>query len=124
RPRLALPGLHGAERLRAFGGARRQQKTGRNLENAELAALRPLGRRYRAAPERQKPRFRQRPIEWPRGGAADARPTEGARRGFPHLMTTLVTGATGFVGTHVARRVVASGDSVRVVVRRTSRVQA
>jgi dihydroflavonol-4-reductase len=39
-------------------------------------------------------------------------------------MTTLVTGATGFVGNHVARRVVASGDSVRVLVRRTSRVQA
>ena len=32
-------------------------------------------------------------------------------------MTTLVTGATGFVGAHVARRVVAEGHSVRVLVR-------
>jgi dihydroflavonol-4-reductase len=35
-------------------------------------------------------------------------------------MTTLVTGATGFVGSHVARQLVAAGDSVRVLVRATS----
>jgi dihydroflavonol-4-reductase len=35
-------------------------------------------------------------------------------------MTTLVTGATGFVGSHVARQLVASGDKVRVLVRPTS----
>src|SRR5271156_2694642 len=35
-------------------------------------------------------------------------------------MTTLVTGATGFVGSHVARQLVAAGDSVRVLVRRSS----
>lgn len=39
-------------------------------------------------------------------------------------MTTLVTGATGFLGSHVARRLVAAGDSVRVLVRRTSNLQA
>jgi len=35
-------------------------------------------------------------------------------------MTTLVTGATGFVGSHVARQLVASGDRVRVLTRRES----
>lgn len=39
-------------------------------------------------------------------------------------MTTLVTGATGFLGSHVARRLVTAGDSVRVLVRRTSNPQA
>ena len=39
-------------------------------------------------------------------------------------MTTLVTGATGFLGSHVARQLVAAGDSVRVLVRRTSNLQA
>ena len=38
-------------------------------------------------------------------------------------MTTLVTGATGFLGSHVARQLVAAGDSVRVLVRRTSNLQ-
>ena len=32
-------------------------------------------------------------------------------------MTTLVTGATGFVGSHVARQLVDAGHSVRVLVR-------
>ena len=35
-------------------------------------------------------------------------------------MTTLVTGATGLVGSHVARQLVAVGDAVRVLVRRSS----
>jgi dihydroflavonol-4-reductase len=35
-------------------------------------------------------------------------------------MTTLVTGATGFVGSHVARQLVAADHSVRVLIRRTS----
>lgn len=35
-------------------------------------------------------------------------------------MRTLVTGATGFVGSHVARQLVAAGNSVRVLVRPTS----
>ncbi|MGB0037046.1 MAG: hopanoid-associated sugar epimerase [Candidatus Acidiferrales bacterium] len=35
-------------------------------------------------------------------------------------MTTLVTGATGFVGSHVARQLVAAGQSVRVLIRRSS----
>jgi dihydroflavonol-4-reductase len=39
-------------------------------------------------------------------------------------MTTLVTGATGFLGNHVVRRLVAAGDSIRVLVRRTSNLQA
>lgn len=39
-------------------------------------------------------------------------------------MTTLVTGATGFLGSHVARQLLAAGDSVRVLVRRTSNLQA
>lgn len=37
-------------------------------------------------------------------------------------MKTLVTGATGFVGSHVARLLVERGDSVRALVRRSSRV--
>jgi dihydroflavonol-4-reductase len=39
-------------------------------------------------------------------------------------MTTLVTGSTGFVGSHVARQLVAAGDCVRVLVRRSSKLQA
>ena len=39
-------------------------------------------------------------------------------------MTSLVTGATGFVGSHVARHLVDAGDSVRVLVRKNSNLQA
>ncbi len=39
-------------------------------------------------------------------------------------MTTLVTGATGFLGSHVARQLVTAGHSVRVLVRSTSNLQA
>lgn len=39
-------------------------------------------------------------------------------------MTTLVTGATGFVGNHVARQLLSAGHSVRVLVRRGSNHQA
>ena len=39
-------------------------------------------------------------------------------------MTTLVTGATGFVGSHIARRLVTSGESVRALARPESRRQA
>jgi len=35
-------------------------------------------------------------------------------------MTTLVTGATGFVGSHVARQLVSAGHTVKVLVRRSS----
>ncbi len=38
-------------------------------------------------------------------------------------MTTLVTGATGFVGSHVARQLLSSGDDVRVLVRPTSNLK-
>jgi dihydroflavonol-4-reductase len=39
-------------------------------------------------------------------------------------MTTLVTGASGFVGSHVARQLVSAGQSVRVLVRRGSNLAA
>ncbi|HEX4075015.1 MAG TPA: hopanoid-associated sugar epimerase [Candidatus Acidoferrales bacterium] len=39
-------------------------------------------------------------------------------------MTTLVTGSTGFVGSHVARQLVAAGNRVRVLVRPSSKIQA
>jgi len=39
-------------------------------------------------------------------------------------MTTLVTGATGFVGSHVARLLAARGEPVRVLVRASSRTDA
>ncbi|HTR46054.1 MAG TPA: hopanoid-associated sugar epimerase [Verrucomicrobiae bacterium] len=39
-------------------------------------------------------------------------------------MTTLVTGATGFVGSHVARQLLAAGHRVRVLVRRSSNQRA
>jgi dihydroflavonol-4-reductase len=38
-------------------------------------------------------------------------------------MTTLVTGATGFVGSHVARQLVAAGHPVRVLTRKSSNMQ-
>ena len=38
-------------------------------------------------------------------------------------MTTLVTGATGFVGSHVARQLVGAGHPVRVLVRKSSNLQ-
>jgi dihydroflavonol-4-reductase len=40
-----------------------------------------------------------------------------AKKGNLLSMTVLVTGATGFVGSHVARQLVASGNNVRVLVR-------
>jgi dihydroflavonol-4-reductase len=36
------------------------------------------------------------------------------------LVTTLVTGAAGFLGSHVARQLVARGETVRVLMRATS----
>src|SRR6202047_831949 len=39
-------------------------------------------------------------------------------------MTTLVTGATGFVGSHVARQLVSAGQFVRVLVRPNSNLKA
>jgi dihydroflavonol-4-reductase len=38
-------------------------------------------------------------------------------------MTTLVTGATGFVGNHVVRQLLSEGHSVRVLVRRSSNLK-
>jgi dihydroflavonol-4-reductase len=43
-----------------------------------------------------------------------------AKKGNLFSMTVLVTGATGFVGSHVARQLVSSGNNVRVLVRPTS----
>jgi dihydroflavonol-4-reductase len=39
-------------------------------------------------------------------------------------MTTLVTGATGFVGSHVARQLVSAGFPVRILVRKSSNLKA
>jgi dihydroflavonol-4-reductase len=39
-------------------------------------------------------------------------------------MTTLVTGASGFLGSHVARQLAASGDNVRVLLRASSQNRA
>src|SRR6204780_3745850 len=39
-------------------------------------------------------------------------------------MTTLVTGATGFLGSHVARQLVAHGETVRVLLRPSSQNRA
>jgi nucleoside-diphosphate-sugar epimerase len=36
-------------------------------------------------------------------------------------MPTLVTGATEFIGSHVARKLVEKGERVRVLIRRTSK---
>src|SRR5262249_34150389 len=42
----------------------------------------------------------------------------------PGRMTTLVTGAAGFIGSHVTRLLVEHGDAVRVLVRPGSRLDA
>src|SRR5260370_36263219 len=42
------------------------------------------------------------------------------RRGRARVMTTLVTGAAGFLGSHVARQLVERGEEVRVLLRPTS----
>ena len=42
------------------------------------------------------------------------------RRKRARIMTTLVTGAAGFLGSHVARQLVAAGENVRVLVRASS----
>jgi len=39
-------------------------------------------------------------------------------------MTTLVTGAAGFLGSHVARQLVARGEEVRVLLRPSSKNRA
>ena len=39
-------------------------------------------------------------------------------------MTTLVTGASGFLGNHVARQLVARGEAVRVLLRFSSQTRA
>jgi len=39
-------------------------------------------------------------------------------------MTTLVTGASGFLGSHVARQLVARGEAVRVLLRPSSQIRA
>ncbi len=43
-----------------------------------------------------------------------------SRRKRARAMTTLVTGAAGFLGSHVARQLVARGETVRVLVRASS----
>ncbi|MGC2765720.1 MAG: hopanoid-associated sugar epimerase [Candidatus Acidiferrum sp.] len=45
-------------------------------------------------------------------------------RGQAQAMTTLVTGAAGFLGSHVARQLVARGESVRVLMRPSSNNRA
>ena len=47
-----------------------------------------------------------------------------AKEAIRTSMTTLVTGATGFLGSHVARQLVTAGHSVRVLVRSTSNLEA
>src|SRR6202007_3236025 len=42
------------------------------------------------------------------------------RRKRASSMTTLVTGAAGFLGSHIARQLVARGETVRVLVRASS----
>jgi nucleoside-diphosphate-sugar epimerase len=37
------------------------------------------------------------------------------------VIATLVTGGTGFLGSHIARKLVQRGDRVRILLRRTSR---
>src|SRR3954468_17081972 len=56
----------------------------------------------------------------------DRRPARAGGRGamIAAMGKTLVTGATGFVGSHVARALVARGDDVRVTVRAGSSREA
>jgi dihydroflavonol-4-reductase len=44
--------------------------------------------------------------------------------GTPAIVISLVTGASGFIGSHVAKRLVAKGNHVRVLTRPTSRLEA
>src|ERR1700757_3464102 len=78
RPRSAVPGLHGACRLRAIRRSGSRSKIRRYLEAAEMAAL--------------------------------------------EFMTTLVTGASGFIGGHLARLLTRRVQRVRVLVRPQSQL--
>src|SRR5579864_78631 len=130
--RSALRELHGAVGLRSLRRAGWQPQVRRHVEDVAVAGFRPHGRaqrreckvKRRVETERKWKRKRPQDESVFRTGASGkyAGPREG--RSFPNTMTTLVSGATGFVGSHVVRRLAASGESVRALARPGSRRQA
>src|ERR1700690_367417 len=87
-------------------------------------ALRQHAQRPAARYSRADSRGRDPASRWVLGVMDESSFTAEAERGVPHSMTTLVTGATGFVGSHVARQLVIAGHSVRILVRKSSNLQA
>lgn len=82
-----------------------------------MAVLRPHGRE----PERYESHRRR--WFWRRKWDADAAATAGpgfVGRKIARVMTTLVTGASGFLGSHVARLLAERGERVRVLLRPSS----
>src|SRR5260370_34909453 len=89
------------------------------MENVEMAVLRPHGRK----PERCE--SHERRWLWRRARNADAATTGPGFVGWKiaRVMTTLVTGASGFLGSHVARLLAERGEGVRVLLRPSSQTR-
>src|SRR5260370_41519256 len=83
------------------------------MENVEMAVLRPHGRK----PERCE--SHERRWLWRRARNADAATTGPGFVGWKiaRVMTTLVTGASGFLGSHVARLLAERGERGGVLLR-------
>src|SRR4029077_16064860 len=104
---------------RAFANPGSQAATRRHMEDVEVAVFRPYGRESQRYKSHRRRWLRQRT------GIANAaaRRLGLFRRTIAGVMTTLVTGASGFLGSHVARLLAERGARVRELLRATSQTR-